>query len=547
MNFIGKNIPDCFSHNFLGVTDAAIVVESELKNDHLSLGAFIELHHTDGPDITTVFSSTNDTGFVTLLHTTQVIFFDEMITTSVKIQSNMIQIYALSRLLGYPAEVHITAPANENDWNNLLFNVWGSLQSGEDSFEALAQKVRRKLSLLANSQDVRIYSSLDQAMEWQNIITSKFSDADSKVREALTMSITTMAAIQAAQVRLSVLTERFTTSQNNLLELERMHTYTSNCNKYCEDICMSGLICRNCSKISFTTISSQCSTMVKESRNVRIPPFVDRRSTWWPVTACSLDNNQICYHEECPVGGNEDCYEQFVLTFDSLVPVYNWKIMEVDVQKYENCSIKLVNPVTPDTCCDNTSCLSLIPNVSCIMENAMCASAHENTTMRAQEIKEENNILSEKIQEARKNLSLLLTAAATTKALLEIHEERRDQLQVSLNKLRDSENQIEVDILNKSLEQLRNIPDSDLEHVFKITNITFTAVTKTNPEVLELDITYETNISSNTEQFEGSFMYNISLGFEQITDHLVVKLLLEICSNRHERQVTENDTKKKTG
>ena len=31
---------------------------------------------------------------------------------------------------------------------------------------------------------------------------------------------------------------------------------------------------------------------------------------------------KICNHIEYPVGGNDDCFEQFVLTFDSLVPMY---------------------------------------------------------------------------------------------------------------------------------------------------------------------------------------------------------------------------------
>ena len=69
-----------------------------------------------------------------------------------------------------------------------------------------------------------LYSSLDQAIEWQNIITSKFNDADSEFRETLTMHTTTMAAIQEAPIKLSMLQEIFITSQNNLLELkEYMH------------------------------------------------------------------------------------------------------------------------------------------------------------------------------------------------------------------------------------------------------------------------------------------------------------------------------------
>ena len=119
--------------------------------------------------------------------------------------------------------------------------------------------------------------------------------------------------------------------------------------------------------------SSQCSATVKESRNIRIPPFFDRKNIWHSVTACHLDSNQICYGDECPVGGNQDCYEQFVLNFDSLVPVYNWELKEVDVQRYNNCSITLTNPVMPDVCCENISCISLVPNATCILEHAMCA------------------------------------------------------------------------------------------------------------------------------------------------------------------------------
>ena len=174
---------------------------------------------------------------------------------------------------------------------------------------------------------------------------------------------------------------------------------------------MPGEVCRNCSKPTFITKTSKCPTTVKESRRIRVQPFFVMRTTWQWVTECRLVDNRICIEEDCPVGVDKTCYGKCVPVATSRVPVFHWRIMEVKVPLFENCTIQLFNSSVPSTYCENVTCAVRAPDPSCELNNTRCGTPCENRVQNeASSIRKEGRQLFQQLLEACKNLSLAQTA-----------------------------------------------------------------------------------------------------------------------------------------
>ena len=527
MNFIGS-MPDCFPHDSLGVANAALVIESKLKNNRLPLGNVLELQPSSGPaDVTTVFGRSSDADFVSQLHSVNVTLFSEVFQTSGTIQNNQLTMLGISRVFGYPAELHITAPSNETNWDDLLFTVQGDLQHGEGSFiQCLSDVVKRKLTQLANSGNARLkvaQMSLNQSLERVNEITAQFDEAVSNVEQAEEQNIAANDTIAMAEARFRVVQQLFDNSQSELENLTLPCT-----EEPCESVCMPGESCRSCSRPTFITKTSRCPITVKETRNIRVAPFFVKRTTWRWVTECRLENNQICQRDECPVGETRYCYGKCVPVVESLLPVYNWRMVEVDVQTYENCTVTLFNSTVPDTCCDEVSCAVFAPSTSCVMKNAMYRSAREIAT---EELEGMNKELFQMLQEAQKNLSLARTAASKAEVTRQIHEQRREQLQTSLERVVMAHDKAK-EVYNKTLEEIepllrvsQSINGDDFQNLFDITSVTFnTKISKQSPTALELNVLFGSDADGFFVIYDESYIYFASQGkenFERIADDII--------------------------
>ena len=543
MNFIGS-VPDCFPHDSLGVANAALVIESTLKIDRLSLGNFLELQPSGGPaDVTTVFGRSSDADFVSQLHSVKVTLFSE-VQTSATIQDNQLIVSGVNRVFGYPAELHITAPSDETNWDDLLFTVQGDLQRGEGSFiQCLSDVVKRKLTQLANSGNARLKVakiSLNQSLERVNEIMAQFDEAISNVAQAEEQIIATNDTMVMAERRFREAQQLFNSNQSELENLTLPCT-----EEPCESICMPRVSCRSCSRPTFIMKTTKCPITVKETRNFRIVPFFEKRTTWRWVTECRLENSRICQTDECPVGETLSCYGKCVPVDESLVPVYNWIMVEVDVQTYENCTVTLFNSTVPDTCCDEVGCAVFAPNASCVMKNAMCRSARQNAT---EELEGTNKELFQMLQEAQKKLSLARTAASKAEVTRQIHEQRREQLQKSLERVVMAHDKAK-EVYNRTLEEIepllrvsRSINEDNFQNLFDISSVTFnTKISKQSPTALELNVLFGSEANGF---FNESHIYFASQGkenFERIADDIINDVFIgssKRSATRIRRQVT---------
>ena len=533
LNFIGSKA-DCFGSDFLGVSDPALVIESELTNDRLRLGNILQLRpDSDGPDILTVYGQGADSGYTARFPNMQVSLFGVEFEANANIVNNILEIAAISTVFGYPAELTISAPSNLSDWCELMLTVQGSLLPGEGSFfQRLSNEVVKKLTMLGNSGKKRrevAQMSLDQSKERFRLIDEQFTQADLNVTQAEQRKNATREDIVTIQEQLTNLEREFNSSQDDLTDL--MEQLDASCTEqFCEDVCMPGESCRNCTRPTFVVMRSKCPIMVQETRTVRIYPFYTIVTNCTFVLECRLENNLICQNDDCPVGERENCHGKCV-PIRSEVPVYNWAMVEVDVLTYEICTLEVFNGSVPNTCCENVNCAVFAPQPSCVSGNAMCRVARQEALDNVEDLRDESRELFQRLLEARMNLSLAKIALKRADIDCEIYKQRRDQLEMSRDRLKDACDK-SLQVHERTLEEITSLVniydngnENGYENIFKINNVTFDERLTNSPSSLALNIAFEKTIDGNTTEYaDNVFVYVSQLNeanFDRIADDII--------------------------
>ena len=533
MSFIGPTNPECFQNDFLGVANAALLIESELINDHVVLGNILELQSNgDGvSDITTVFGRNVHDTFVTQLHSVQVTIFGGMFKTQASIRSNQLIISSNNgTVFGYPAELHITAFVGASNWENVLFTVEGNLK---DIFiEGLLTVVKRKLTQLANSVNARLKiarMSLNQARERLKSTKETFNDAVSNLTRAEELRNAAEDDIQRLQLRLMEIELTFNTSQDDLQdEVEMLDGLCTE--EFCEDVCMPAESCRTCLRPIFLTKTGTCPTIVKRTRRIRVPPFFTTVVAWRFLRFCRASNIFFCFSIFCPLSVRFGCTGRCVRVLESR-PSYNWITVEENVLTFKSCFVTVFESSVPDTCCEEVSCAVFAPSPVCIMSNAMCRATRQNAAETIEGIREESRTLFQQLQEAQTNLSLARTAAKSAQVQYDIYNKRRNQLQMSVDRL-EAANRTSAEVYERTLEEIGPLlgvsdsvtNDAAFQNIFEINSVTFiTNITK-SPTALDLNVVFDTQIGTSHEEYEEKYVYVSSQqkeNFERIADDII--------------------------
>ena len=496
-------------------------------NSRLLLGNILELQtNSRGPDVVTVFGRNGSSGPVSEFSSVRVTLFGGVFESEAVIRSNQLTLSTSSgSVFGFPAQISISAPSNETDWQDLTLTVEGYLLSeAEGSFvDKLIANITARLSMLAESASKRrkvAEMALDESRERFHRIESQHNQTLERLTEAEKRQAAAGESIETAETRLEEVERQFNESRE---ELQALVDIDSLCTVVvpCKDVCMPGEVCRNCSKPTFITKTSKCPTTVKESRRIRVPPFFVTRTTWQWVIQCRLVDNRICIEEDCPVGVDKTCYGKCVPVVTSRVPVFHWRIVEMEVPSFENCTVQLFNSSVPSTCCENVTCAVRAPDPLCELNNTRCRTLRENKAQNETSIREEGRQLFQQLLEARKNLSLARTSQRRAGVEYERFEQRREHLEMSLDRLRYAVNN-SIKVKERTLEEVGPLlkvyvsgRESEYSNIFSIDNITFSEKLINSPTSLVFDMRFQTLIDNSVKHYEVSYLY-ISSQIEEI-------------------------------
>ena len=524
LTFIGSQNPSCFATNFLGLTDPALVIESELINSRLLLGNILELQtNSRGPDVVTVFGRSDSSRPVSEFSSVRVTLFGGVFESEAVIRSNQLTLSTSSgSVFGFPAHISIFAPSNVTNWQDLTLTVEGSLLSeAEDSFvDKLTTDIIARLSMLAesaNSQREVAEKALVHSQEKLHMVESQYNQTLESLREAERRHTAAGMSIEIGEMRLDIAERMFNEELQALVDIGSLCTVVVPC----EDVCIPGEVCSNFSKSAFSTKTSEGPTTVTELRHIRVPPFFVTTTTWQWVTECQLVDNRTCVEESCPVGVDKTCYGRCVPVATSRVPVFHWRIVEVEVPSLENYTIQLFNSSVPSTCCENGMCAVRAPDPSCELNNTRCRTLRENRAQNEMSIREEGTQLFQQLLEALKNLSLARASQRRARVEHERFEQIREHLEMSLVRLRYAVNN-SIKVKETTLEEVGPLlrvyesgRENEYSNIFSIDSITFSKRFINSPTSLVFDMRFWTIINGNVKQYEESFLY-ISSHTEEI-------------------------------
>ena len=538
ITFIGSQRPNCFTSNFLGLSDPALVIESEMVNHRLPLGNIFELQaNSGGPDVATVFERGEGSVPVSLFHSVQVTLFGGVFQSEATVRNLQLTISTSSSsgasVFGYPAQMTITAPSNNTNWQDLELTVDGSLLPGNGSFiENLSEVVVRKLRMLAemaNSRREVAQMSLDLSMERLLATEEQYNQTVANLSLAEQRRDSASKIIEEAKRRLQQVERQFNESRDELQELVDIDKRCVE--DICRDVCMPGEVCTNCSVPTFIEKTGKCPITIKEVRNIRVPPFFVTRTTCRFVTQCRLADNRVCIEEECPVGVNKVCYRKCIPVFESRIPVYHWRMVKVDVPSFENCTIQIFDSSVPSTCCENVTCAARIPEPSCVESNAAYRAMRQREADDAQGIGDEARELFQQLQEARRSHSLAQTA--TRRASVEYHtyEQKVDQLAMRLERLRKARDNSEA-VYDRTLEEVGVMlrvyeagEDSKYQNVFGINSATFSKKLIKSPTSLPFNVVFQNLIDNSGTEYRESYLYistqSETVNLERMADDII--------------------------
>ena len=538
ITFIGSQRPNCFTSNFLGLSDPALVIESEMVNHRLPLGNIFELQaNSGGPDVATVFERGEGSVPVSLFHSVQVTLFGGVFQSEATVRNLQLTISTSSSsgasVFGYPAQMTITAPSNNTNWQDLELTVDGSLLPGNGSFiENLSEVVVRKLRMLAemaNSRREVAQMSLDLSMERLLATEEQYNQTVANLSLAEQRRDSASKRIEEAKRRLQQVERQFNESRDELQELVDINKRCVE--DICRDVCMPGEVCTNCSVPTFIEKTGKCPITIKEVRNIRVPPFFVTRTTWRFVTQCRLADNRVCIEEECPVGVNKVCYGKCIPVFESRIPVYHWRMVKVDVPSFENCTIQIFDSSVPSTCCENVTCAARIPVPSCVESNAACRAMRQREADDAQGIGDEARELFQQLQEARRSHSLAQTAMRRASVEYHTYEQKVDQLAMRLERLRKARDNSEA-VYDRTLEDVGVMlrvyeagEDSKYQNVFGINSATFSKKLIKSPTSLPFNVVFQNLIDNSGTEYRESYLYistqSETVNLERMADDII--------------------------
>ena len=536
ITFIGSQRPNCFTSNFLGLSDPALVIESELVNHSLPLGNIFELQaNSGGPDVVTVFERGEGSGPVSLFHSVQVTLFGGVFQSEATVRNHQLTISTSSSsgasVFGYPAQMTITAPSNNTNWQDLELTVDGSLLPGDGSFiENLSEVVVRKLRMLAemaNSRREVAQMSLDLSMERLEKTETQYNQTVESLSQAEEKENELERSVEKARMKIKAIEQQLNESREDLQKLIEIDEMCAE--EFCEDVCMPGQVLRDCLMPIFVNKTSRCPITVKEARQFRIPPFYETRTTWRFVLECRLDDNRVCIEGACPVGVQKQCYGKCVPVFESRVEVFHWEIVEVDVPSFESCTILVYNSSVPGTCRKNVTCAAIVPEPSCVARNVECRAIRQRAAQNATDVREDERELFQQLLEARKNLSLAQTAQKRARVECDIRAQRRGQLQTTLERLREAHSKSRA-VYGKTLEDVEPLlgiygrgNESGYQNIFNIKNVTFNTKLTSSRVSLDFSVVFQNLIRG--EEYLQSYFYistqSEAVNFERMADDII--------------------------
>ena len=523
-------------YNLICVSDDIITSDTRVflqtrftsNTDSLQLGYFMVLRPTNNLNaLNTAFFKDSAT-FVGKMHVVDFMLLGTSFTTEVDIDQNGLRFSTNCSMFDeYP--IQLTGRADQNsEWNGLPIELSGTFVMNQTNIPYLLQRevheyiafIGERARLSEQSASMSLQRARERFTLVNNTYTSRLQDYETTCREY----DEGMAELQNATAELAAIQEVVDRAENDLQEArERINSLCEI--EACNDICIPGTVCEECTATISSTVQGTCQVPCQKTEYVEVFNHVRVYSCWRWITV--LQCVYLCY---CPswsicVAGRACRYTSVCARTTCFEDVYITVPVTYTGTCIGQCDSGVMMTNVVEQCCVLSDCSNLVPNSTCTQLNAQCQMVRDAAYAQLSQSEsslyeplQQLDVARQRLSRARVNVARLRSEKMITEQLV---NQSRMAFTASLNSVRYAEMvyQLLFEQLNQSL-ILASIIDEEDEDVVQIHDIQFTITVITeSPTSIPVLVNYSFPLVGT------SHLEEIILDFEYINSSVMQRAI----------------------
>ena len=540
----------CVSNDIIA-PDTRVFLQTKFTSntDSLRLGYFMTLRPDDNLNaLTTAFSKDTAT-FVGKMYIVDFLLLGTRFTTEVDIDQDGLRFSVNCNIFDrYP--IQLTGMADQNsEWNGLPIELSGIFTMSQANIPYLLQIeihdyvafVAERARLSQQSANTTLQRTRSQFESISNTYATRLQDYETKCREY----DEAMAELQNATAERASAEEIVNLVEGPLREArERINNICTI--EICNDICIPGTVCEECTAAISCTIPGACQVPCEKMEYLQRFVGVRAYSCWRWLTV--LQCVYLCY---CPswsicVAARACRYTSVCARTTCYEDIFETELVTYTGTCIEQCDTGIMTTDVVEQCCVLSNCGSLVPNSTCTQLNNQCQMARDAAYAQLSESEaalygplERLDAARQRVLRAQVNVARLRSEKSIASQLL---NQSRMAYTTSQNSVDFAETvyQLLIEQLNQSL-MLANILNEVTEHVVQVNNVKFlvTAVTE-SPSVIPVLVNY------SFPQLGTTYLEAIILDFEYINSSLMQRgidltnVAFGMLNRKRKRQTDDN-------
>ena len=548
----------CVSNDII-TPDAQVFLQIKFTSntDSLQLGYFMTLRPDDNLNTVSISFLKDTTMFVGKMHVVDFILLGTRFTTEVDIDQDGLRFSVNCNIFErYP--IQLTGMADHNsEWNGLPIRLSGNFVMIQTNIPYLLQtEIHKYVTFLAERarlSEQSVIMSLQRARNQfkpvNNTYTTRLQRYQEICREydegiiELLNATAEQTAAQAAVNHAEDILQEANQRINNLCEVE-----------VCDNICIPGTLCEECSATISFTVQSTCQVPCQQIEYIQMFVGVRAYSCWDWHTVHRCENvyscllwficlaDSVCSY--APIFARTTCYEDMYET----VPVtYTGTCIG-------QCDTSIMTTDVVEQCCVLSDCSNLMPNNTCTLLNNQCQMARDSAYVQLlgseaalYEPLEQLDAARQRVSRAQVNVSRLRSKKIIAEQILNQSKMAFKTLQDGVKFAENSYQQL-VQQFNQSLILANILEETNSHHVVQINDMQLmvTAVTE-SPSIIPVLVNYSFPLLGT------SHLEETILDFENINSSLMLRAIdltnaaFSMLNRRRKRQIDNSTTTEQRG
>ena len=485
----------CVSNDVIA-PDTRVLLQTKFTSntDSLQLGYFMTLRPDVNLNALSISLLKETAIYYGKMHVVEIRMLGTRFITEVNIDQDGLLFITNCRMFDrYP--IQLTGMADQNsEWNGLPIKLSGSFIMSQENIPYLLQKeIQNQVNFIANrtqiskrSVNITLQRARNRFELINNTYTTRLQDYETICRE-----------YDEAMAELVNVTAEQTTAQEyvdfaeEVLQVAREQIDYVCVIEVCNDICIPGTVCEECTAVLSSTIQGTCQVPCEKTEYVPRLVSVRAYSCWdWRTV------HQCVYVCRCFF---------FICTFDR---VCSYRSINVRTTCYENvyetvpvtytgtcigqCDTGVMTTDVVEQCCVLSNCGSLVPNGTCMQLNNQCQIARDAAYAQLSESEAALYGPLERLDAARQRVSRAQVNVARLRSEKSIAEQILNETKMAFEASQNDVNlaEIKYQLLVQQL-ILVNIVNEAIEDAVEIHKISFTAIAVTeSPSVIPVLVNY---------------------------------------------------------